>query len=254
MVAPPVLVVTRGVADLRCKAHPRAEVVDQAHYGETLTQLASREGWHYVQADDRYFGWIDGSDVAAGTTSADDARVVAVTLAQVHGSPDRSSGALDALPAGTVLPRSLRHDAAWLALADGRWIAKEDTLAWGEVPRREPTSDDLLRTAQAFLGVPYLWGGTSALGLDCSGLVQQVYRLNGIQLGRDVDQQATEGRPVELARAGDLIFFEPRDGVDHIAIATGERTFIHAPGGGSVEMGELPAPGRTVRGVRRYLP
>ncbi len=100
---------------------------------------------------------------------------------------------------------------------------------------------------------PYLWGGTTALGIDCSGFVQQVYRLNGIRLDRDAHQQAMEGRSVEVPAAGDLIFFG-NDAVTHVALATGERTFLHAPEAGrKVERGELPG-GRRLRGIRRYLP
>ncbi|HUF89013.1 MAG TPA: C40 family peptidase, partial [Gemmatimonadota bacterium] len=115
-----------------------------------------------------------------------------------------------------------------------------------------PTAEDLIATAEAFLGVPYLWGGTTALGMDCSGYVQQVYRLNGIRLARDADQQAMEGRPVEEARAGDLLFFGDAR-VTHVGLSTGDGMFFHAPQGGAfVERGTQGA--RKLRGIRRYLP
>lgn len=262
MVAPRLLTVTRGVADLRGEPRDGAELVDQVHYGEILALLGSREAWHYVQGEDHYFGWIHGSHAAAQATSASAARVVAVPLADVRGQPDRSAVVVDRLPAGTWLPLTRRSErAGWLALADGRWIEADDTAPFNDLPRRSPTADDLIRTAEAFLGVPYLWGGTTAHGMDCSGFVQQVYRLNGIRLDRDADQQATEGRAVDVPRAGDLLFFSsspgdpPSERVTHVALATAERAFLHAPRAGArVERGELPAEGRTLRAVRRYLP
>lgn len=95
-------------------------------------------------------------------------------------------------------------------------------------------------------------GGTSATGLDCSGLIQQVYRLNGVALPRDADQQALAGRAVTSPEAGDLLFFG-KDRVTHVALATGPETFIHAPRSGtSVQHGALTAePGPVA--VRRYL-
>src|SRR5439155_1420023 len=86
-------------------------------------------------------------------------------------------------------------------------VDQPDLVEIDQLSHRYPTAADYLKTAESFIGVPYLWGGTTALGLDCSGFVQQVYRLNGVALPRDADQQAVLGRKVEVARAGDLMFF-----------------------------------------------
>ncbi len=141
-----------------------------------------------------------------------------------------------------------------IARSDSRigFLAVADTTSDGEVAKRYPTSDDYLKTAESFIGVPYLWGGTTALGLDCSGFVQQVYRLNGVALPRDADQQAMLGRKVEEARAGDLMFFGA-ESVTHVALATSATEFIHAPTKGVVERGRLGGD-RKLRGIRRYLP
>ncbi|HVD51666.1 MAG TPA: C40 family peptidase, partial [Candidatus Udaeobacter sp.] len=133
------------------------------------------------------------------------------------------------------------------------FLAVADTTRTGEVAARPPIADDYLKTAESFIGVPYLWGGTTALGLDCSGFVQQVYRLNGVALPRDADQQAMLGRRVEEARAGDLLFFGT-ESVTHVALATGAAEFIHAPmKGGVVEHSRLGGD-RKLLGIRRYLP
>lgn len=260
--------VTAGVADMRATPDDASELVDQLHWGEIVRVLASRGDHRFVQAEDHYFGWVRADSLATvqrGQPIWAETRVVAVALAAVYEDRDRSSALLGEIPAGTWLWRGAtqRHEdhaarlAPWesVSIGDRRgFVARDDTMAVRDIPQRPPTADDLIRTAEAFLGSPYLWGGTTAHGLDCSGYVQQVYRLNGIQLDRDADQQATEGRSVEAPAPGDLLFFGSDRRITHVALATGERTFLHAPqSGGAVEHSQL-SPERTLRAIRRYLP
>lgn len=263
MVVPPSGVVLAPIADLRATPEDAAELVDQLHRAEPVRLLAGRDGWHYVQSDDHYFGWTRGESIAP-TGGAGEGTVVTRTLARVHREPEARSEEIAVLPAGTPLPpRAALDDPPWIAVAvriragsEGvarGYVAAADVVDIADLPHRAPTADDLVATAEAFIGVPYLWGGTTGLGLDCSGYVQQVYRLNGLRLDRDADQQAMEGRPVDRAARGDLVFFGERR-VTHVALATGERTFLNAPRAGSrVERGEIGA-GRSVLAIRRYLP
>lgn len=254
MVLPPQAFVHSAVADLRGAPDAAAELVDQVHHREWLRVLGSRDGWHYVQAEDHYLGWI--GEAAVQVLSVTGGRRIGVALAPVRREPDMDAVVVGHLPAGTPIPDTQKPDApaGWVRALDG-YVRLDDVVASRDLPQRAPSGEDLVATAEAFLGVPYLWGGTTALGIDCSGLVQQVYRLNGVRLDRDADQQAMEGRGVDVPAAGDLVFFGDSGLITHVALATGERTFIHAPQrGAKVERGELPVPGRTVRAVRRYLP
>ncbi len=136
----------------------------------------------------------------------------------------------------------------------GGWVRAAELAAAERLPFRSPTPDDVVAAARAFLDVPYRWGGTSARGVDCSGFVQLAYRLCGIVLARDADQQATQGRPVKGApRAGDLVFFgEP---IDHVGLALDATRMVHATGRTPrrvVEQG-IAARGSVVA-TRRYLP
>jgi len=132
------------------------------------------------------------------------------------------------------------------------YVAGEHVAALVDLPHGYPTAADLLRTANQFLGVRYLWGGTTPLGMDCSGFVQQVYRLNGVALPRDADQQAMLGQRVDEARAGDLMFFGA-ESVTHVGLATSATEFLHAPmKDGAVELGQLGGD-RRLRSIRRYL-
>ncbi len=242
MVRPPRAIVSVGVAALRAKPDDASELVDQASYGELLTRLGLSGEWTYVQGPDLYFGWVRTSELAE-PDAGPERRIIAVVLAIVHAA---------ASDAWTPLRNAPATD-GWARVAHDRYVRMDDLVTESAIARRHPTPDDLIATAESFIGVPYLWGGTSAHGIDCSGLTQRVYLLNGVGLDRDADQQALGGRPVDVARPGDLFFFGA-ERVTHTAIATGERTFIHAPQSGkTVQRGELTDASR-LRAIRRYLP
>jgi gamma-D-glutamyl-L-lysine dipeptidyl-peptidase len=272
MVWPDVAIVRRDVAELRAMPSADSELVDQAHYGENVALLGESGDWRYVQGADQYFGWARLDDLAVLTGFAE-RYVVAVLLADVRDAPRHDAAVIARMPAGTSVPPMVaseeqpdgthrqipyRHPSGWRETHLGPgwltgFVALPDLVAVRELPHHYPSANDYLKTAESFIGVPYLWGGTTALGLDCSGLVQQVYRLNGVALPRDADQQAMLGRRVEKARAGDLMFFGALN-VTHVALATSATEFIHAPmKGGVVEHGRLGSD-RNLLGIRRYLP
>jgi cell wall-associated NlpC family hydrolase len=271
MVWPHRAVVRRGALDLRAQPRSDSELVDQAHWGEHVRVLAAQGDWRYVQGEDLYFGWCPRADLYQFTKYGRNV-VVAVAQAPVRERPASAAPVVAELPCGAVLPETRLsapagglvparpHQPAWLevVIAGDRgertgFVSGEHVAALVDLPHRYPTPEDVLATAQAFLGVPYLWGGTTLKGMDCSGFVQQVYRLNGVGLPRDADQQSMLGRLVEEARLGDLFFFGA-DSVTHVAFATSATEFIHAPmKGGNVERGQLGGD-RVLRATRRYLP
>lgn len=249
MVRPPQAIVNRGVADLRRDPDEESERVDQAHYGERYTILGHEDEWLYVQGADHYFGWMHGEHL--DEVAPAERRIVSVLAADVRSAPTDAAPIIDRLP--VAAPLAIQERAGdWLRVSGDGWIAFRDTVDVAQLPSRFPSPGDLLRTAECFLGVSYLWGGTTVDGIDCSGLTQLVYRLNGVALDRDADQQATEGRPVDAARPGDLFFFGD-ERVTHVAIATGEREYLHAPKSGAFVERTALGPDRQLRGIRRYL-
>jgi len=121
--------------------------------------------------------------------------------------------------------------------------------------------DNLVETAEGFIGVPYHWGRASPTeGFDCSGLVMAVYQLNGLNLPRSSGEQFAFGTPVDRSalQKGDLVFFSALKGKDvsHVGLYTGDDAFIHAPGRGkAIRKDSLGAPYFTARyaGARTYL-
>ncbi|MDR3670616.1 MAG: NlpC/P60 family protein [Holophaga sp.] len=139
-------------------------------------------------------------------------------------------------------------------------VAPEEPPLAGPSPQDEDgTRANLVATANNYLGVPYLWGGTSDAGFDCSGLTMAVYRLNGLQLPRSSRDQFARGTPVTLAEArkGDLLFFTTNHAgtVSHVGIYVGGETFIHAPKHGrKISRERLSAYYRDrLVGVRSYI-
>jgi len=114
-------------------------------------------------------------------------------------------------------------------------VAPEEPSLPRPAPRGEPgLRTNLVDTAESYLGVPYLWGGTTGRGFDCSGLAMAVYRLNGLQLPRNSRDQFEAGAKVDKPSPGDLVFFATGSGgeVSHVGIYVGDGAFIHAPSRG----------------------
>lgn len=108
-------------------------------------------------------------------------------------------------------------------------------VEWSEIDRTQPPADQVCDMAMSFLGTPYVYGGSSPKGFDCSGLVQYVYREVGVDLPRTVQRQSRTGRAatVRTLLRGDLIFFQIDRGViSHVGIYVGRGEFVHAPGTG----------------------
>jgi len=137
---------------------------------------------------------------------------------------------------------------------------EETTQARPRPEDAEEVRANLVETARSYLGVPYLWGGASAQGFDCSGLTMSVYRLNGLQLPRSSRDQYEAGSPVGLdeLRPGDLLFFATSGSgrVSHVGLYAGDGSFIHAPSRGRTISQERLSDAyyqRTFVGARTYL-
>jgi len=228
--------VTASVAEVRREPRHAAEQVTQGVQGEVVTPFLHEDGWLLGRLPDGYFGWIRdwhlqivAAEVPAAHAARADARIDADRIT-LRAAPRRDADASGESILGTcVVTRGRERAWAEIELPGGRrgWVPqvvlRAGTAAW---PARV---DSILTTTRRFLGVPYLWGGRSPKGFDCSGLVQFVFGLHGVALPRDSDEQALQGRAVDVPAGGDLIFFG-RERVTHVAVAAPDASFLHARG------------------------
>ena len=193
-------VVLDPVATMYSKPDALADVVSQAIYGTQVRILEEQEGWAKVETPDEYMGWMPLAAVrglrdgeAGYATSGRVARVESL-FANLYREPDVTlHEPLLTVPFETRLEVNAEpadDGARWIrvSLVDGElaWIARGDVIF--DPPHLTPA--DLPALSKRFLGLPYLWGGTSTYGYDCSGLVQMLYRRLGVLLPRDAQPQA----------------------------------------------------------------
>ncbi len=218
---------------VRAEPSDKAELITQLLFGECYTVLLSQGKWLQVEgAADRYVGWIDAlqhTPVApayfAAWCAQDHPRVLDVVQA-VSDADGRTPVVL-----GSRLPF---FDGMTLQLGDKSLFFNGAATNPAAPPDPVRQVQLLRKTGQLYLKAPYLWGGKSVFGVDCSGLMQQLYGLVGVQLRRDASQQIGHGRPVDFvtqARPGDLAFFDNAEGrIVHVGMVMDEGQILHASG------------------------
>ncbi len=211
--------VRQGVAALRCVPAAHGELVSQLLGGEVVTVYDEADGWAWVQNQtDGYVGYTPSSALSAELRQP--THLVKVLRSFVYAEADMKAPPLDALAmSGTVAVTGEAGD--FCELAGGGWVYGR------HLARLDERAPDHVATALAFLGAPYLWGGKSSPGLDCSALVQVALHRAGIACPRDSDMQAEglgQARPADAPpERGDLVFFE-----GHVAIALDSWRVLHA--------------------------
>jgi hypothetical protein len=224
-------IVTAALALLQPEPRTSTARVSEALHGEVLDVLERRDEWLRIRAPDGYIAWTHAGYVATGPTEwAEDwkeratARALSADIVITEGRRRLPTGARVVLRRGVVELASGQRG----AVAAGN-VRREQEL------RVEARHLALTELAQKwYSGAPYLWGGRTEWGIDCSGLVQAVYRARGIALPRDSDQQFGQGKEVPLSptgvgyESGDLLFFAERGRVSHVALWAGAGRIVHS--------------------------
>ena len=238
-------VVVVPVANMYSRPSDQSDVVSQAIYGSNVTLLTARGEWSKIQTSDRYKGWISSRYlrlIQSGTGYATSGVSVQVEslFANLYREPDVTrhkplltipfESRLEVIPDEKQEGKE-RND-RWLQvrLPDKRtaWVQSSDVVS---DPKPLSISESI-ELAKRFLGLPYLWGGRSSFGYDCSGFTQVLVRARGINMPRDADQQAAWTGAIAVDRKelqpGDLLFFgSDPDNVTHTGMYIGDGQFIH---------------------------
>lgn len=220
--------VVQPVADLLREPRPDAALDTQLLCGDAVTVFDEAEGWAWVQAGrDGYVGYVSGG--ALGPIGETPTHVVRAPRTFIYPGPDLKLPRIGELSMGsavTVRDHAETRGTRYALLAGG------GAMIAGHLGEAGQSADDFVAVAEKLLMTPYLWGGASAFGIDCSGLVQLSMRMAGRGVLRDTDMQAaTIGSAIEPGagraglRRGDLVFWK-----GHVAIMVDEQTIIHANG------------------------
>ena len=234
-----------------------AEMATQAGLGTPLKVLKKERGHYFVRTPDNYLSWTESAGVTLLTKTEFENWQTAEKLiytdlyGQAYSEASETSLPVSDLVAGNIMQLISESNGFYkISFPDKRMAyipVKKARLfdQWKDLP--DPGAEEILRTARNFLGIPYLWGGTSVKGMDCSGFTKTSYFLNVIILPRDASQQALVGEKLDInvadtvdiakslktLKAGDLLFFAANKltrRVTHTAIYIGNGEFIQAAG------------------------
>jgi cell wall-associated NlpC family hydrolase len=250
--------VGKNLINLYAKPDTGSEIVTQVLLNAKLIAETESNGFLYVKGSDNYHGWADSrhlvdyravdgcafatvSNLVADVFSRPDessalsTKLVLSTLVEL-GEEAVTSGSLQQIKLPTAKGKSKHNsESGWMRKSDLKYSFAETLSNWNN-----SDFDTRRLTAEKFIGIPYLWGGCSPFGIDCSGLVQVCYLMEGLPLLRDADIQYDDKRfkkvdPGESLskshfQAGDLLVFGSNTAIIHIGIASDDGRFIHASG------------------------
>lgn len=210
-----------SIVPLRIEPNDPSELVSQVLYGEIFKVLEQRKSWSRIRlAFDKYEGWIDNkqyleiSEDAYKSIKQQDHVLSTDLIEYIQDEEQR----LYIIPMGSSL--------------NGLDLLEHTFDGHSTSSQKEKSK--LLKTAFTYLNAPYLWGGKTPFGIDCSGFTQMVYKLNGYTILRDASQQATQGQAlsfIEESEPGDLAFFDNAEGhIVHVGIIMEDNYIIHAHG------------------------
>jgi gamma-D-glutamyl-L-lysine dipeptidyl-peptidase len=252
-----------NVADVREKGRFKSERMTQALFNEEIEIIREGDKYTKVKLSDGYIGHINRLFITHEDAGIGDDYVIWATLTPAYSKPDTKSPIFTLLPFAAQLKAiDYKDDFAVVnSIRYGKiYIKKEDLIPADKTPKLTiKLIPDMIECALRFMGVPYLWGGKSFFGLDCSGFTQVVYKYYGINIPRDSKDQAKKGRPVnrDEIQPGDLLFFKK-----HVGIAISNTDYLHSSlsqGGVHInnlephKKGYIKFRDHTLRAVRRYV-
>ncbi|BAO77547.1 C40 family peptidase [Winogradskyella sp. PG-2] len=210
-----------GIVPIRLEPTDTSEMVTQALYGDFFKVLECRKKWSRIRfAFDKYEGWIDNKQYT---------EIEELDYKNLYNSDFKLSKDLIEYVSDTknnLYPIPIGSDLNGLELLNHNFD--------GSIISSKSDKSEIIKTTFLYLNSPYLWGGKTPFGIDCSGFTQMVYKLNGYKLFRDASEQAAQGEAlsfIEESEPGDLAFFDNAEGnIIHVGIIMKDNYIIHAHG------------------------
>ncbi len=243
--------INNSVANLRSKPKHSSEIVTQVLLGTPIKILKKEKAWYLIQTPNKYIAWVDAPAIVE--INKDDLNTFKQSKKIIYNKqygfsyskPDINSQTISDLVIGCILPAKVHNGEFYIIeYPDKRsaYVKIDETVKIEDVFNKQIAEKELTKTAMKFLGIPYLWGGTSSKGIDCSGYTSLIYFMSGTVLQRDASQQIQYGdvitnefdyKPLQI---GDLLFFGRKatdkkpEKVTHVAMYIGDTEYIHASG------------------------
>lgn len=282
-------IVNLSVANLRVSPSNQAEMATQVLLGTQVAILQQTGGYYRVRTPEGYIAWVNKSSITPKSESEltrwqrSNKVIVTADFGHTYTAPDAQSLRVSDVVMGDILQVvDSTGNFVEVCYPDGRnGYIKNDQVQLFDVwlATRQLDAESVLKTAKSMMGLPYLWGGTSIKGVDCSGFTKTAFYMNGLITPRDASQQVLAGQPIAILSAGvldvekalrnlkpgDLLFFASGTGrpasahVTHVALYLGGGEFIHAAGFVQINSFVREAPNygaldtRTLIAARRYI-
>jgi len=199
---------------------------NQLLFGEAVRILKQKDDWYKIESlYDGYTGWLTRSLITASDTN--EVQSQCHLLAPGLLNEITFNGQTMHIPAGSSL---IQYQKGKGCIAGREYGFKGAPINTSKIADKQST---LFNNAMQWLNAPYLWGGKTILGVDCSGFSQTMYKLIGIPIARDARQQAQQGSAINSLKKvipGDLAFFDDKDEIVHVGILAGSGKIIHAAG------------------------
>lgn len=246
-------IITKIISPLRPGPDHRTEMINQLLFGESFLIKEEIGEWIKIEGIlDSYSGWLVAKDIMTVTKeehefSIKNKEFITSRLTRVYNANDKNDSFL-VLP-GSTLPLFNKQKHTF-QIGNISYIVETNSFT----EQARDLKEAIIETSRTFLHAPYLWGGRSLFGIDCSGFTQIVFKINGINLPRDASQQAGVGSLVPFlneSKPGDLAFFDNEDGIiNHVGILAGQGKIIHASG--DVHIDSIDYQGISERTSKKY--